>query len=212
MPESWRVVTNTASEGRTIMDLLNRESVRIERFAETQPISTYVFAFAAGPFEVFRDKNSSYATGLFVRKSKAERARKESGRSLPPQPRGHRFFRGLLRLQIPLPQGTTSSSSPSFAYNGWSTRGATFFARGRPPLPLRPDRRVPPRPRRRDDARGRSPWFGDLVHDALGSTTSGSRKASRPSWATRPSKKFCPSSTRGRSFTCATSRSPTSPT
>src|SRR5580700_728314 len=47
VPSSWQVVANGAELERTV----SGESTRV-RFAETQPMPTYLFAFAAGKFSV----------------------------------------------------------------------------------------------------------------------------------------------------------------
>jgi aminopeptidase N len=51
-PAAWKVVSNTAFQG---LDIYEGKSVKQTRFQETQPISTYLFAFAAGPFEEFSE-------------------------------------------------------------------------------------------------------------------------------------------------------------
>src|SRR5205085_5556527 len=78
-PKDWHIVTNTGpdTEFEAGPRYEPREGVLHHRFLETEPLSTYQFAFAAGPFAEFKDESSPYKTRLFVRKSKAERARKE---------------------------------------------------------------------------------------------------------------------------------------
>ncbi|MBA3242048.1 MAG: peptidase M1, partial [Acidobacteria bacterium] len=125
-PESWRVVTNTDSEGRTVMHSPGRESVVRHRFAETEPISTYVFAFAAGPFESFRDKSSPYGTSLFVRKSKAERARKELAEVFRLNREALKFFEDYFDFKFPFPKYDLVII-PEFPFNGMEHAGATFL-------------------------------------------------------------------------------------
>jgi len=67
-PKTWTVISNTAVASATAV---GQEQTRT-RFAETPPLSTYLFAFAAGRF-----RNLPTAPGtpeLYVRKSKFERA------------------------------------------------------------------------------------------------------------------------------------------
>jgi aminopeptidase N len=46
---SWKVISNSKAKENTFFD--TKRSLQTTRFEETQPISTYVFAFAAGNFE-----------------------------------------------------------------------------------------------------------------------------------------------------------------
>src|SRR5207248_3795972 len=74
VPRSWTVITNVDDP---IMTLTGVDPPPQFHFRETQPLSTYQFAFAAGPFAEFKDEASPYKTHIYVRQSQAERARKE---------------------------------------------------------------------------------------------------------------------------------------
>src|SRR5207302_1153958 len=67
-PETWTVISNTSVESVATVGPEQRRT----RFAETLPISTYLFALAAGPFRKLL--TSSGTPVLYVRKSKFERA------------------------------------------------------------------------------------------------------------------------------------------
>jgi aminopeptidase N len=67
-PAGWSVIGNTAPVA--VDD-------RHAQFAETCPISTYLFAFAAGPFSAVRSKNPTEPT-VYVRKSQLTRAQQEA--------------------------------------------------------------------------------------------------------------------------------------
>lgn len=58
-PQEWKVVSNTKASQIQDLPLTHSEDYKknlyIRHFAETQPISTYVFAFAAGDFAEFED-------------------------------------------------------------------------------------------------------------------------------------------------------------
>src|SRR5437763_4584558 len=69
---AWTVISNTFQETVT-----RSGTNSFWRFAETEPISTYLFAFAAGPFAELKDESSQIPMRLFVRRSKAEKAQKE---------------------------------------------------------------------------------------------------------------------------------------
>src|SRR5205085_9132152 len=74
----WKVVSNTSADWDAIADDVSfKKSSRAISFHETQPLSTYQFAFAAGEFAEFKDEASPYKTHLYVRQSQAARARKE---------------------------------------------------------------------------------------------------------------------------------------
>src|SRR5262249_12647095 len=72
LPRAWTAVGN--SRVTKVEDA--GTGVRRIRFAETRPIRTYVFAFAAGPFaEILANPGG---TRLYVRKSQLARARAEA--------------------------------------------------------------------------------------------------------------------------------------
>jgi aminopeptidase N len=52
-PLGWQVVSNSKRESVSLADPVKSLTKLKHIFAETQPISTYVFAFAAGDFEIF---------------------------------------------------------------------------------------------------------------------------------------------------------------
>ncbi|MBI2680888.1 MAG: ERAP1-like C-terminal domain-containing protein [Candidatus Solibacter usitatus] len=147
-PESWTVISNTApgksEPGRTV-------------FAETLPISTYLVAFAAGPF-----RRVGGDLGLYVRQSKLQRAQEEAPEVLKITSDGMKFLADFFGRPFPFPK-YDQVLLPGFAYGGMEHAGATF---------LREEavlfRTVPTR----SDKLGRASlllhelthqWFGDLV-------------------------------------------------
>ncbi len=147
-PESWTVIANTAptkpAPGRTV-------------FAETLPISTYLVAFAAGPF-----RRLGGDLGLYVRQSKLQRAQEEAPEVLKITGDGMKFLADFFGRPFPFPK-YDQVLLPGFAYGGMEHAGATF---------LREEsilfRTVPTR----SDKLGRASlllhelthqWFGDLV-------------------------------------------------
>ncbi|HYJ46317.1 MAG TPA: M1 family aminopeptidase, partial [Pyrinomonadaceae bacterium] len=166
-PPEWKVISNTkALETNQIRKLDNSKEVVEEKtrwyFEETKPLSTYLFAFAAGPFAVFEDKTSQVPMRLFVRRSKAERARKE----LPEVFRLHRdvlsFLGDYFDFKYPFPKYDIVLV-PEFAYGGMEHAGSTF---------LREDRVLFPSDPTVNDYAARAElicheaahqWFGDLV-------------------------------------------------
>lgn len=122
-PEGWTVVTNTAIDK---VLRVAQESFRCTQFHETQPISTYLFAFAAGPFRQLAGEGASVPLRLFVRQSKLQRAQEE-------WPEVMRVNREGLRHQVeffaqPFPFSKYDLVLlPGFAYGGMEHAGASFF-------------------------------------------------------------------------------------
>jgi aminopeptidase N len=157
VPTSWTVVTNTREQTVTIDDA-NSSWV----FRETHPISTYLFAFAAGPFKQIAGDGGSVPLRVFVRQSRLQRARDEW-----PEVEGltrHGLDHMVKYFDQPFPFTKYDQVLiPGFAYGGMEHAGATF---------LREDsvlfRTVPTK----NDKLGRATlilhelahqWFGDLV-------------------------------------------------
>jgi aminopeptidase N len=120
MPRAWTAVGN-APVAR-MEDAGN--SVRRIRFAETRPISTYLFAFAAGPFaEILA---SPGGTRLFVRKSQLARARQEAPEVLRLNREGVRWLERYFGSRFPFPKYDLVLI-PELAYGGMEHAGATFL-------------------------------------------------------------------------------------
>ena len=75
-PDDWTVISNTAIESSTPTGTHQRRIA----FGETPPLSTYQFAFAAGPFRKLPDQSTdeSGLPGLYVRQSMLKRAGAEA--------------------------------------------------------------------------------------------------------------------------------------
>ncbi len=71
LPAHWQAVSNAPVE--------EQEAGKIS-FKQTEPISTYLFAFAAGPFEILQVRGNPVR--LFVRRSRHERALAHAGEVL----------------------------------------------------------------------------------------------------------------------------------
>ncbi|HKC88071.1 MAG TPA: M1 family aminopeptidase [Blastocatellia bacterium] len=157
VPTAWTVVTNTREQTVT-----RNGANSFWVFRETQPISTYLFAFAAGPFKQIAADGGSVPLRIFVRQSKLQRAKEE----WPEVERLTREGMGHMVEFFDQPFPFTKYDQvliPGFAYGGMEHAGATF---------LREDsvlfRTVPTK----NDKLGRASlvlhelahqWFGDLV-------------------------------------------------
>jgi aminopeptidase N len=126
VPSDWRVITNTEQTPQvTIQDTSSGGKI-IRRFYETEPLSTYLFAFAAGPFQEFRDEASQIPMRLFVRQSKVERARKELQEVFRLNREGLIFLAKYFDYKYPFPK-YDMVVLPEFAYGGMEHAGATFL-------------------------------------------------------------------------------------
>ena len=126
MPPDWTAISNT--RGNTfVMHSLEEGKVRAEKtllFAETQPISTYLFAFAAGPFKKVHDAPG--LPGLYVRKSKLEKAEAEAPAVQQITADGIKYLSDYFAQPFPFPK-YDMVMIPGFAYGGMEHAGATFL-------------------------------------------------------------------------------------
>ena len=93
-PAGWSAIGNTAPI---------TEDDRRAQFAETRPISTYLFAFAAGPFSAVRAKNATRTNAVRAQVATCPR----SGGSAPGTANGRSrycLFQRLLRTTVSVPQ------------------------------------------------------------------------------------------------------------
>ena len=93
-------------------------------FAETKPISTYLFAFAAGPFQKVHDTPG--LPGLYVRKSKLQKAEAEAAAVQQITADGIKYLSDYFAQPFPFPK-YDMVMIPGFAYGGMEHAGATFL-------------------------------------------------------------------------------------
>ena len=77
-----------------------------------QPISTYLFAFAAGPFQKVHDAPG--LPGLYVRKSKLEKAEAEAGAVQQITADGIKYLSDYFAQPFPFPEYDTVGMDPGF--------------------------------------------------------------------------------------------------
>jgi aminopeptidase N len=156
-PTAWTVVTNTNPETVT-----RSGTNSLWHFREIGPLSTYQFAFAAGPFAQFNDDASPYGTRLLVRKSKAERAKKETAEVFRLHREALKFFEDYFGHKFPFPKYDLVLV-PEFAYAGMEHAGATFLREDAvlfPSDPTSADKAARAETMLHEAAHQ---WFGDLV-------------------------------------------------
>jgi aminopeptidase N len=130
MPRAWRAVSNAPAL---------EEAPGRARFAETEPISTYLFAFAAGPFEVLTQEGE--AVRLFVRRSQRSRASEHAGEVLRLNRLALAYFEAEFARRFPFAKHDLVLV-PELAYGGMEHAGATFLNEQSilfPDPPSRPD-------------------------------------------------------------------------
>jgi aminopeptidase N len=115
-PAGWTAIGNTTpvSTGATHTG-----------FAETRPISTYLFAFAAGPFVAVRAANAAEPT-VYVRKSQKKRAQEEAPQVQQMAARGIVYFSEYFAQPFPFPKYDLVLI-PGFPFGGMEHAGATFL-------------------------------------------------------------------------------------
>ncbi|HEY1936915.1 MAG TPA: M1 family aminopeptidase [Candidatus Angelobacter sp.] len=152
-PDDWEVISNTApvdratagakaqikgtsygtAEARALIRTGTFQSssaattpapLRETAFAETKPISTYLFAFAAGPFRKVHETPG--LPGLYVRKSKLEKAQAEAEAVQQITADGIKYLADYFAQPFPFPK-YDMVMIPGFAYGGMEHAGATFL-------------------------------------------------------------------------------------
>jgi aminopeptidase N len=122
-PESWQVIANTLPND----EVERRQPGQVRRtFPETAPISTYLFAFAAGPFKQLSGNAGQLRTRLFVRQSKLQRAQEEWPEVQRLTHAGLAHFVSFFGHEFPFTK-YDQVLLPGFAFGGMEHAGATFL-------------------------------------------------------------------------------------
>ena len=115
MPRGWRAVSNAPA--------LEEAPGRV-RFAPTEPLSTYLFAFAAGPFQVLTAPGDPVR--LFVRRSQAARAAAHAGEVLRLNRSALAYFEAEFARPYPFAKYDLVLV-PELPYGGMEHAGAVFL-------------------------------------------------------------------------------------
>jgi aminopeptidase N len=117
VPTGWTVISNEKTNPIRVAG--DRTTIS---FYKTKPISTYLFAFAAGPFE----RLESAQLHLFVRKSMLARAKEEWPGVAETTRKGMALMSVFFAQPFPFPK-YDQVLIPGFPYGGMEHAGATFF-------------------------------------------------------------------------------------
>ena len=121
-PQDWIVISNTEPKSS---ESTGANQLRTA-FAETSPISTYLFTFAAGPFRKIEHAGVLDLPGLYVRKSKWERAEKEAPEVQQITKQAMAYLSAYFAQPFPFPK-YDMVLIPGFPYCGMEHAGATFL-------------------------------------------------------------------------------------
>ena len=119
-PDTWTVISNAPVESTAAEESLQLRTT----FEETRPISTYLFAFAAGRFSKL--EGSPGMPAIYARDSVLGRAQPEAARLERVTSRGMSYFTDYFAQPFPFPKYDTVLI-PGLAYGGMEHAGATFL-------------------------------------------------------------------------------------
>ncbi|HLM02141.1 MAG TPA: M1 family aminopeptidase, partial [Pyrinomonadaceae bacterium] len=142
-PKDWNIISNTEIKSVDENFFVDSSKKGLEalpkdyewtQFEETLPISTYVFAFAAGEFRAFVDeqsmksfnKNASTRFGLYVRKSQLQKADKEAKETFRLNREAVKYLETYFDFKFPFPKYDLVLI-PEFPFGGMEHAGATFL-------------------------------------------------------------------------------------
>ncbi len=125
VPNNWQVIANAPG-----VEALRKESSRLGGpafydFPETRPISTYLFAFAAGPFASIPGKTPGEPT-LYVRQSQLAKAKLEAPEVQQITQQGVAWLSDYFAQPFPFPKYDLVLI-PGFPFGGMEHAGATFL-------------------------------------------------------------------------------------
>lgn len=152
VPEGWKAVTNSK---------LKADTCGLLTFAETEPLPTYLFAFAAGIFEHETYEEDGHSIGIYHRETDAERLSQlsEIGHQVVFALQWQEAFTG-----VPYPfQKYDLVILPGFQFGGMEHTGATFYNDNTIFLSAHP---TPDEELRRTEVISHETshmWFGDAV-------------------------------------------------
>jgi aminopeptidase N len=161
VPADWGAVSNAPA-----VEAVERGAAKRVRFRDTEPISTYLFAFAAGPFATLDEREDGVApqpeARIWVRKSRLERARREAYAMFLLHRQAVDYFTEYFGFPFPFPKHDLVLV-PEFPYGGMEHAGATFLREDAVLFPFQPSANDRLRRAQLLLHETSHQWFGDLV-------------------------------------------------
>jgi aminopeptidase N len=133
VPKGWTVISN--GDPIYLQEIIDekdqQKGTAKTTFRNTLPISSYVFAFAAGDFTRFEDEktdNDSFIrkNSIYVRKSQAEKFKQHSAEVFRLNREGVKFLESYFDYKFPFPKYDIVLI-PEFPFGGMEHAGATFL-------------------------------------------------------------------------------------
>jgi aminopeptidase N len=161
VPDAWEAVSNAP-----LAESSAHGGTKRLRFRETDPISTYLFAFAAGPFATLDEREEGVApqpeARVFVRKSRLARAKREAYEVFMLHRQALGFFAEYFGFPFPFAKHDLVLV-PEFPYGGMEHAGATFLREEVVLFPFEPSANDRLRRAQLLFHETSHQWFGDLV-------------------------------------------------
>ena len=161
VPRAWEAVSNAPA-----VQTVPGETTKRVAFRATEPISTYLFAFAAGPFEILDDREDGIApqpeARMLVRKSRLKRAQGASYEMFMLHRQAVDWFAAYFGFPFPFPKHDLVLV-PEFPYGGMEHAGATFLREESVLFPFEPAAADRLRRAQLLFHETSHQWFGDLV-------------------------------------------------
>jgi aminopeptidase N len=121
IPLGWEAVTNGAELSRT-----DERGRRLLRFTPTEPISTYLFAFAAGRFQVERAERSGRPFRMLHRETDARKVARNRDAIFDLHASALAWLESYTAIPYPFPK-FDFVLIPSFQFGGMEHPGAIFY-------------------------------------------------------------------------------------
>ncbi|MGI8409830.1 MAG: M1 family aminopeptidase, partial [Pyrinomonadaceae bacterium] len=141
-PHDWQLASNTDAEVTISTDSLPAKLLKKHVFRATRPISTYVFAFATGPWSIFENVGDSSRTAapidrvsassylIYVRQSQADKFKPHAAEVFRLNREGIKYLESYFDYKFPFPKYDLVLI-PEFPFGGMEHAGATFLREDR---------------------------------------------------------------------------------
>ncbi len=124
LPAEWRAVANGSAESRTVRG--ERATIA---FTETEPISSYLFAFAAGEFRVEEAERGGRRMALYHRETDRERIARNTAPIFDLHASALEWLEEYTGVPFPF-EKLDFVLVPAFQYGGMEHAGAIFYRAG----------------------------------------------------------------------------------